>query len=220
MNLLSPVCVILGLCLAFAAGLIIIRNRSRQPLGTLAAPASQFPLATLLLFVMVAVPTALQFFFPVILSALERDYARFFSGEWWRVITPLFVQDGGVAGSIFNLISLLLVGGVAERLWGSRRMIAIFFVGGLISEVVAFAWQPIGAGNSVGNFSLAASVAVICLAPQAARITRVIALLALSSDTVLVVLRDIHGTAALAGAILGFTLTPGAQSKGQNAATP
>lgn len=220
MKFLSPACVILGLYLAFAAGLIIIRNRSRQPLGTLAASASHFPLATLLLFVMVAVPTTLQFLFPVILSTLERDYARFLSGEWWRVITPLFVQDGGVPGSIFNLISLLLVGGVAERLWGSRRMIAIFFVGGLISEVVAFAWQPIGAGNSVGNFSLAASVAVTCLARQAGRITRVIALLALSSDAVLVVLRDIHGAAALAGAILGFTLTPVPQSKGQNAETP
>jgi membrane associated rhomboid family serine protease len=220
MNLLSPVCVILGLYLAFAAGLIIIRNRSRQPLGTLIASASHFPLATLLLFVIVAVPTALQFFFPVILSALERDYTRFLNGEWWRVITPLFVQDGGVPGSIFNLSSLLLVGGVAERLWGSRQMIAIFSVGGLISEVVAFAWQPIGAGNSVGNFSLAASVAMKCLGPQAGKITRVIALLALSADAVLVVLRDIHGAAALAGAILAFTLTPGAQSKGHNAETP
>jgi membrane associated rhomboid family serine protease len=220
MNLLSPACVILGLCLSLTAGLIFIRNRSRQPLGASTAPASGFPLATLLLVVTVALPTTLQFFFPAILSALQRDYARFLSGEWWRMITPLFVQDGGVAGSIFNLVGLLLAGGVAERLWGSRRMIGIFFVGGLVGEVVAFAWQPIGAGNSVGNFSLAASVAVTCLAPQAGRITRVIALLALSADAVLVVLKDIHGAAALAGVILGLTLSPGAQNKGQNAETP
>ncbi len=94
-------------------------------------------------------------------------------------------------------------------------MIAIFFVGGLVGEVVAFAWQPIGAGNSVGNFSLAASVAVTCLAPQAGRITRVIALLALGADAVLIVHKDIHGAAALAGVILAFTLRPRAQGKGR-----
>lgn len=215
MNLLSPACVILGLYLAFTAGLSFIRNGSGRSLGASTAPTSRVPLATLLLVVTVALPTTLQFFFPAILSALQRDYLRFMSGEWWRVITPLFVQDGGIAGSIFNLVSLLLVGWVAERLWGSRRMIAIFFVGGLVGEVVAFAWQPIGAGNSVGNFSLAASVAVTCLAPQAGRITRVIALLALGADAVLIVHKDIHGAAALAGVILAFTLRPRAQGKGR-----
>jgi len=217
---LSPVCVIFGLYLAFTAGLMFIRDRSRPSIGALAAPASHFPRATLLLFAMIATPTLFQISFPVILSALERDCARFLSGEWWRVITPLFVQDGGVAGSIFNLVSLLLVGAVSERLWGSRRMLVIFFGGGVVGEVVAFAWQPIGAGNSVGNLSLAASVAVTCLARRAGRMTRAIALLALSADAVLVVLKDIHGAAALAGAILGLTLSPRAQSKGQKVETP
>jgi hypothetical protein len=61
-----------------------------------------------------------------------------------------------------------------------------------------------GAGNSVGNFSLAASVAVACLAPHAARITRMTALLALSADGVLVLLKDIHGAAAVAGITLAL----------------
>ena len=164
----------------------------------------------------IALSTTLQFFFPAILSALQRDYVRFVGGEWWRVITPLFVQDGGIAGSIFNLVTLLLVGAVAEYLWGSRRMIGIFFVGGLVSEVVAFAWQPIGAGNSVGNFSLAGSVAIACLTPQAGRITRFVAVLALSADAVLVVLRDIHGAASVAGVILALALR-GKDRKGEKA---
>jgi membrane associated rhomboid family serine protease len=212
MNLLSPVCVIVGLYLAFTAGLIFIKSRSKQSLGAMAAPMSHFPLATSLLFVMIALPTTLQLVFPVILSALERDYAQFLSGDWWRAVTPLFVQDGGVPGTIFNLVGLLLVGAVSERLWGGRRMMAIFFGGGIVSEVVAFAWQPIGAGNSVGNFSLAASIAVRCLAPQAGRIPQAIALLALAADTVLLVLKDIHGVAALAGVILALALRSWGQS--------
>lgn len=216
MKFLSPACVILGLYLAFTAGLIFITNRSTHSPRASATPASHFLPATPLLAVAIALSTTLQFFFPAILSALQRDYVRFVGGEWWRVITPLFVQDGGIAGSIFNLVTLLLVGAVAEYLWGSRRMIGIFFVGGLVSEVVAFAWQPIGAGNSVGNFSLAGSVAIACLTPQAGRITRVVAVLALSADAVLVVLRDIHGAASVAGVILALALR-GKDRKGEKA---
>lgn len=66
-----------------------------------------------------------------------RDYSRFLAGEWWRLITPLFVQDGGVTGSLFNLVSLFLVGCVAERHWGSQRWLIIFFVGGIRRETRA-----------------------------------------------------------------------------------
>lgn len=211
MNSLLLACVILGLYAACTAGFTFIRNRSVQPLPT--TPAWRFPRATLLLAVTVALPTTLQFFFPEILSAFRRDYARFLSGDWWRLITPLFVQDGGIAGAIFNVVSLLLVGGIAEQVWGGKRMIGIFFVGGIVGEAVAFAWQPIGAGNSVGNFSLAASVAVACLTPHAARITRMTALLALSADVVLVLLKDIHGAAAVTGITLALLLRAGWQSK-------
>jgi rhomboid protease GluP len=125
------------------------------------------PYATLLLMLAITVPTTLQFFFPIILQMFERDYARFLAGDWWRILTPLFVQDGGVSGSIFNLVSLLLVGIVAEKIWGSQRWLIIFFAGGILSEMIGFAWQPVGAGNSVANFGLAASIAVFCLGVNA-----------------------------------------------------
>jgi rhomboid protease GluP len=206
MNVLSPACVISGLYLALIAGLIFIRSRPPASVRPSAPAVSRIPLATLVLAAAIALPTTLQFVFPAILSLLQRDFTRFAHGEWWRVITPLFVQDGGVAGSIFNLLTLLLVGTVAECLLGSRRMLGIFFVGGLVGELVAFAWQPIGAGNSVGNFGLAAGVAVTCLVSQTGTITRVISLLALSADAVLIVLKDIHGAAAVAGVILALAL--------------
>jgi membrane associated rhomboid family serine protease len=204
MNSLLPACFILGLYCPCAAGFSVIRDRSIQPLHLSKTLARRFPLATLLLTAAVALPSTLQFFFPAILSAFRRDYTRFVSGDWWRLITPLFVQDGGVGGAIFNLVSLLLVGGVAEQLWGSKRVIGIFFAGGVVGEAVAFAWQPVGAGNSVGNFSLAASVAVACLAPQVGRITQIAAFLGLSADAVLVLLKDIHGAAAVAGITLAL----------------
>ena len=127
-------------------------------------------------------------------------------GDWWRLISPLFVQDGGVIGTIFNLVSLALVGSLAERIWNGRSMLIIFFVGGVIGEIAGFAWQPVGAGNSVGNFSLAASIAVVSLMRLPFAPVLLFAVIALGADGVLLWLQDIHGAAALVGTIQALFL--------------
>jgi len=91
-----------------------------------------YPRVTMMVTLLIAIPTTLQFFFPSILQTLQRDAAQFVAGNGWRVITPLFVQDGGVGGSVFNLVSLLFVGNVAEQLWSTRRWLIIFFAGGIL----------------------------------------------------------------------------------------
>lgn len=142
------------------------------------------------------------------LAVLERDYTRFASGEWWRLITPLFVQDGGLVGGVSNLVGLLVVGAIAEHLWGRWRMLAIFFGGAVVGELVGFAWQPVGAGNSIGNFALAASVALLCVAARERRMTQAFAYISLAADVVLVAMRDIHGAAAVAGFMMALVLRP------------
>jgi membrane associated rhomboid family serine protease len=206
MNLFVTFLHIVGLYGAYLAGSIQLRTRSAEHTREPSHAARQLPQATLLMLLAVAVPTTLQFFFPSVLTLFERDYMRFLAGDWWRLITPLFVQDGGISGSIFNLVSLLLVGSAAEQLWGSRRWLIIWFIGGVLSEIIAFAWQPVGAGNSVANFSLAASVAVLCLTRNPLRPARIAALLALGAGMSLLLLNDIHGAAAMLGAVIAIVL--------------
>jgi membrane associated rhomboid family serine protease len=198
---LLPVLYILGLYSAYLAGFLYLRIRSASKPVTLRPPW-----ATLLLFLMIAIPTTLQFIFPRLLPLFQRDPTRFMNGEWWRLITPLFFQDGGIGGAISNLVGLLLIGFVAEQLWGRRSMSLIFFLGAIVGELVGLAWQPIGAGNSVANFSLAGSVAVICLLRRPPRPVQIAALVALGADVLLVLLQDSHGPAALAGAVLALVL--------------
>ena len=164
------------------------------------------PRVTLTLVVFLTITLVLQVVFPVLLTFFERNYGRFLAGDWWRLVTPLFFQDGGVLGGVFNLVSLLLVGSVAEQLWESRRWLLIFFVSGILSEVVAFAWQPVGAGNSVANFGLAASVGVLCLLQGARWQVRAVAVVSLVAGAFLFVSRNIHGAATLTGAGLGLGL--------------
>lgn len=199
-NLFLSVLYAVGLYGAYLAGSLTLRTQSAN------LPRSRLPYATLWITLVIAITTTLQFYFPAILQLLERNYTRILGGDWWRIITPLFVQDGGVSGSIFNIVSLVLVGSVAERLWGSQRWLIIFFAGGILSEIVGFAWQPIGAGNSVANFSLAASIAVLCIALNGSRGIRVTAILALGVGLILLLINDIHGAAMLLGALIALIL--------------
>lgn len=207
MDVLRSCLVGAGLYGAVVAGAVQLRARAAGGNRGANGAVRRWPIATLLLALAIGIPTALQFRLPVLLGMLERDGARIAAGEWWRLVTALGVQDGGWGGSLFNLVSLLLVGTVAERWWGSRRWLVIFWVGGIVSEGVALAWQPVGAGNSVANFSLAASVAVGCLANRPPRPILAPAILALGADLGLLLLKDIHGAAALVGAILALAMS-------------
>jgi hypothetical protein len=117
---------------------------------------------TLTVFVVTAVPSLLQAFWPAVLTSLERTPAVR-DGEVWRLVTSLLVQDGGWAGGVSNLLFLLVVGAVAERvlprwLWG-----LCYLAAGLTGQLVGLAWQPIGAGNSVAVCGLAGALVAALL---------------------------------------------------------
>ena len=195
-----------GLFGAYFAGSMLIRLNAAKPFGNKVLGKRRLPYLSICMVLIIAVPSILGLIYPSVLRMLERDYSRFLSGEWWRLITSLFVQDGGAAGTVFNLVSLLFVGGVAEQYWSCKRWLLIFFGGGIISQVIAFAWQPVGAGNSVANFSLAGSIAIVCLLAHPPRTVRVSVLLSLAVDGWLLYIRNIHGAAALVGIIIAIVL--------------
>jgi membrane associated rhomboid family serine protease len=197
----------LGIYGAFMAGSIHLRTHSLQSTSQHKPTSIRSPKATILLLFLVGIPSILQFFYPVMLDLFQRDLTRFVQGEWWRLVTPLFVQDGGLAGTLFNLVSLLLVGILAEQFWGSLPVLLIFFLGGFVGEIAGFAWQPVGAGNSVANFALAGSILTACLLRRPNRLVLSMTLLALSTYIVLVGLHDIHGPAAIAGMFLALVLS-------------
>ena len=99
-----------------------------------------------------------------VLLALRRDAIAISDGQLWRLLTSLLVQDGGVTGTVFNLLGLALVGIAAERRFGWRAWLVAYLVGGLSGEVAGWAgWQPDGAGNSVGVCGLAGALAMVVL---------------------------------------------------------
>jgi membrane associated rhomboid family serine protease len=61
---------------------------------------------------------------------------------------------------VSNLIFLAAIGAVAEQVLTRRRWMLQYFGTGLLAELVGYAWQPIGGGNSIAICGLAGAVAV------------------------------------------------------------
>jgi hypothetical protein len=162
----------------------------------------RFPLVTAVVFTAAAATSVLGLMLPQVLEALERT-PQGLHGDWWRTLTSLFVQDGGVLGTLSNLLFLLLLGVLAERLAGPRWWLAAYFGAGL----AGYAWQPRGAGNSVANCGLAGLLVVALLSirwgtgPLLAGIAGAAAVAMLAAT-------DIHGAALAAGILLAAAARP------------
>jgi membrane associated rhomboid family serine protease len=195
--------VLQAIVLALAAGAGIGFLGQRGPRGG----RRRVPIATIVALLVVGVPSLLQLTVaPELLEVLKRDRTAIFGGEAWRLGSSLVVQDGGVAGTIFNLAALAVVGVIAEWIWGAGRWALIALVSGLGAQLWGLVVQPVGAGNSVAVFGLGASVAVAALVAGRGP-ARLLAGLSLLGAVFLLVVGDLHGGAAAIGAALGGILT-------------
>jgi membrane associated rhomboid family serine protease len=79
------------------------------------------PVVTGVVFLATAATSIAQLPHPALYDQFRRDPGVFAHGEWWRLITPAFFQDGWLVGTIFNLFVLAVVGLRAERVFGHWR---------------------------------------------------------------------------------------------------
>lgn len=160
------------------------------------------PVLTLSVFAVTLIFTVLQFAFPTLYFTFQRDAGALAAGDWWRLFTPLLVQDGGVAGAFFNLMNVLLVGAIAEKLMRRRSWLIFYFGTGLIAELLAYGLtHTTGAGNSLAYFGLITGILVAGVASKDKR-TKYVSLAGLFVGVILVLVNDIHGIAFVVGGIM------------------
>lgn len=88
------------------------------------------------------------------MGALTRDTVQM--GEWWRLITPIFLHIG-FQHILFNMFTLLVFGFYIEPFLGSLRFFGVYLLGGIYGNLVSFAFQSnntISAGASSAIFAL------------------------------------------------------------------
>ena len=194
----NAVLYVIVLACAVRAGAILLG-------GDIARVPQRPPVAAVALWLIVAIPSLLQFAFPGLLPALERDPDQIrHHGQWWRLVTSAAVQDGGIAGTVFNLVILAIVAVVALRAWGSVRGLIIFAVGVVgFNLATTFAWPSVGAGNSAATFTLAASVTGLAAVKVRARVVAVVGALTAGCGIFLLALGDAHGSAVIGGLVIG-----------------
>lgn len=81
-------------------------------------------------------------------------------GEWWRLITPMFLH-GSLLHIFFNMYALRIFGPRLERYYGHWRFLALYFLGGFAGNVASFIFSPANSlGSSTAIFGLIGAEAV------------------------------------------------------------
>ncbi len=152
--------------------------------------------------------TLLQFLYPVVYELLKRRPGGLAAGEYWRIVSPLFVHSKGWPHLLFNVAWIAYIGVVVERLFGSGRWLIIYFASGVIGEFAGFAWMPDGAGSSLGGSGLIGALCIwIILRRRAERWQfRASGYLGLAGAAALCAFSDLHGPPILAGALIAAVM--------------
>lgn len=96
-------------------------------------------------------------------SILSMHRGAVYSGEYYRLITSMFTHEG-LMHLVSNCYALLIYGMLLEPAAGKARFLAVYFTGGLLGNVLTFAFMEnpsIGASGAI--FALLGAVLAIHL---------------------------------------------------------
>ncbi len=215
-----------------AAAAVVARVEAAPPPDLARARRSRGPLATYsLTAVVVGATVAISALVGwsgdpgVLLRAGAMARTQIHAGEWWRVISCVFVHVG-VPHMMLNAVSLWVLGRICEELLGTARTLAIFMLAGIAGGVVSFLASPapLSAGASGAVMGLLGAVFVELTLHKAryrARWTR-----DLWGAVAIVTIAEIgfgflfpvvdqwaHGGGLAAGALLAALLSPTARAR-------
>lgn len=164
-------------------------------------------IATWVVVPLVALPSLLQIPFPALFSWLSGQPDLFIHyHEYWRLVTAMLVQDGGVIGTLFNLISLILIVPLADTIWGWKKTILIFFASGIVLDALSILFGAVSSGSSGATFTLATSIAGAYILLNRPSALYLLALFPVVIGLALTMLGNAHGYAMLAGVLIGLLL--------------
>ncbi len=96
---------------------------------------------------------------PALLKTGANEGSRIFAGQWWRLLTAMFLH-GNFLHIASNMWALFNLGLLAEILYGRRNYIFLYLVAGLGGSVASILWHPqeVGVGASGAIFGIAGAL--------------------------------------------------------------
>ena len=195
-SIASIVVALLVLAVFLRSALGMVRQNAR-PRG--------FPWLTLVLVVVIGVPSIGQYLgWTAVGDALRREpQLTLHHGEWWRVLTSLLAQDGGIWAAVYSLAVVAVVITLSSWIQGPWLTLAIFVFCSIVLNLLALGWNAVGGGTSFASDGTMLSVLVMGLVLAKDRVVMISAIIAIAGGILLVVLWDAHGVAILLGAAIG-----------------
>lgn len=153
-----------------AALMVMMINSGLAVVGRDSLRERPVPWVAVGLTVLAVAGVVLQLCWAGAMAALDDDPAK---TGWWRVFTSVFMQNGGVAGAIWNIATLAFVAALGQWLWGGSLTALLFLVGILLPEridaLLGLGGGPSAdprnfAGSSGATYFLGASLAAALLA--------------------------------------------------------
>lgn len=72
---------------------------------------------------------------------------------WWRIVTSVFMQNGGPVGDAYNLLTLAVIAALAEWFWSGPLMLALFAGGIFLPQLVDTLFGATGGSTDPRNFA-------------------------------------------------------------------
>ncbi|MFF4249729.1 hypothetical protein ACFY1L_00770 [Streptomyces sp. NPDC001663] len=159
------------------------------------------------------------------MDALDSDPRR--SG-WWRVVTSVFMQNGGFFGAVWNIVTLAAMAALAQWFWRGPLMLVLFAAGILLPEHIDALFGETSrstdprnfAGSSGATYFLAATLASALLLTTNDTRQRLLALCVPAAGLAMWLAQDNgHGLVSVYGFALGAAALPLARRIARPAST-
>lgn len=200
--------------LTTAALMVLMFKSSLLLLGEDTLRRRPVPWAAVALTAVAVGAVVLQAVWSGAMDALDSDPRK--SG-WWRVVTSVFMQNGGFFGGAWNIVTLAVIAALAQWFWRGPLMLALFAGGILLPQQVdalfgetARSTDPRNfAGSSGATYFLAATLAAGLLLTSTQAKGRLLALGVPAAGLAMWLAQDNgHGLVACYGFVLGAAVLP------------
>ena len=79
----------------------------------------------------------------------KKDAGALHAGEWWRLLTPVFIHAGPLH-LLVNMYSLYAIGPAVERFFGRARLLVVYLLSGVAGVILSLAVNPVPSVGASG----------------------------------------------------------------------
>ena len=97
---------------------------------------------------------------PIVTDVLLLNQSSFLGGQVWRFVSAIFVH-GGLVHLMYNMFALALFGSMLEKFIGGKKFLWVFFLSGIIANIIAVNFYPASLGASGAVYGILGALVII-----------------------------------------------------------